>query len=187
VVLTVNGKSYSQPLAIKMDPRVKTPLAGLQQQFKLSNELYTQLLTLSPAVEQAGAARKQLKDLESRASGEALAAVKALDQKLQALAGGVARRPGAGTEPPSLGGLRTRFLTLLGVLQDADVTPSTQATAAVTELLGQLPPLLQRWGTVKSQDIPALNQQLRNAGLPELKLESAVRPPTAVVSSKDED
>src|SRR5262249_55948639 len=67
VVLTVNGKSYSQPLTIKMDPRVKTPVAGLQQQFRLSNDLYTQLLTLSPAVEQAGALRKQLKELQSRA------------------------------------------------------------------------------------------------------------------------
>jgi photosystem II stability/assembly factor-like uncharacterized protein len=187
VVLTVNGKSYTQPLTIKIDPRVKTPLAGLQQQFTLSHELYTQLLALSPAVEQATAARKQLKDLESRASGEALASVKALDQKLQTLAGGVTRRPGAGAEPPSLGGLRTRFLAMFGVLQEADVTPSTQATAAVKDLLGQLPPLMQRWQAIKSQDIPALNQQLKNAGLPELKLESAVRPATAVVSSKDED
>jgi photosystem II stability/assembly factor-like uncharacterized protein len=187
VVLTVNGKSYTQPLAIKMDPRVKTAAAGLQQQFKMSNDLYTQLLALSPAVEQAGAARKQLKDLQSHANGEALAAVNALDQKLQALAGGVARRPGAGAEPPTLGGLRTRFLTLFGVLQEADVAPSTQATAAVTELLGQLPPLMQRWEAIKSQDIPALNKQLKNANLPELELKIASKPATAVVSSKDED
>jgi hypothetical protein len=187
VVLTANGKSYSQPLTIKMDPRVKTPLAGLQQQFKLSSDLYIQLLALSPAVEQATDARKQLKDLQSRAGGETLAAVKALDQKLQALAGGVARRPGAGAEPPTLGGLRTRFLTLFGVLQEADVTPSAQATAAVKDLLAQLPPLMQRWQALRSRDIPALNQQLKNSGLPELKLESAARTPTAVVSSKDED
>src|SRR5262249_7368009 len=49
VVLTVNGKSYSQPLTIKIDPRVKTPAAGLQQQFKLSSDVYTKLLSLSPA------------------------------------------------------------------------------------------------------------------------------------------
>ncbi|MGZ4879237.1 MAG: WD40/YVTN/BNR-like repeat-containing protein, partial [Candidatus Angelobacter sp.] len=41
VALTANGKTYSQPLTIKMDPRVKTSPAGLQQQFKLSNDLYT--------------------------------------------------------------------------------------------------------------------------------------------------
>jgi photosystem II stability/assembly factor-like uncharacterized protein len=187
VVLTANGKSYSQPLTIKMDPRVKTPPAGLQQQFKLSNDLYTQLLTLSPAAEEAGALRKQLKDLQSKATGKTLAAIKAFDQKLQALAGGATRRPGAGTEPPTLGGLKTKFLTLFGVFQEADVAPSTQAAAAVAELQKQLPPLMDRWKAMKAQDIPALNQQLKGANLPELKLESAVLSTRVAVSSKDED
>jgi len=187
VVLTANGKSYSQPLTIKMDPRVKTPLAGLQQQFKLSTDLYTQLLTLSPAAEEAGALRKQMKDLQPKASGEALAAIKALDQKLQALAGGATRRPGPGTEPPTLGGLKTKFLTLFGVFQEADVAPSSQAAAAVADLQKQLPPLMERWNEVKAKDLPALNHQLKGANLPELKLESAVLPARATISSKDED
>src|SRR5947209_3957199 len=188
VVLTANGKSYSQPLTIKMDPRVKTSVAGLQQQFKLSSDLYTQLLTLSPAAEQLGDLRKQLKDLQPKATGEALAAIKALDQKLQALAGGATRRPGAGTEPPTLGGLKTKYLTLFGVFQEADVAPSTQAAAAVADLQKQLPPLMDHWNTLKSQDIPALNKQLKDANLPELKLESALTlPARATVSSKDED
>jgi hypothetical protein len=188
VVLTANGKSYSQPLTIKMDPRVKTSLAGLQQQFKLSNDLYTQLLTLSPAAEEAGALRKQLKDLQPKATGEALVAIKALDQKLQALAGGATRRPGAGMEPPTLGALKTKFLTLFGVFQEADVAPSTQAAAGVADLQKQLPPLMQRWSAVKSQDLPALNQQLKDANLPELKLESVLTlPARATVSSQDEE
>jgi hypothetical protein len=187
IVLTANGKSYSQPLTIKMDPRVKTSLAGLQQQFNLSNDLYTQLLTLSPAAEEAGALRKQLKDLQPKATGEALAAIKALDLKLQALAGGAARRPGPGTEPPTLGGLKTKFLTLFGVFQEADVAPSSQAAAAVADLQKQLPPLMQRWNAAKSQDIPALNKQLKDANLPEVKLESLALPAHASVSSKDED
>jgi len=187
VVLTANGKTFSQPLTIKMDPRVKTSPAGLQQQFKLSSDLYTQLLILSPAAEQAGALRKQLKDLQTRATGEALAAINALDQKLQALAGGATRRPGPGTEPPTLGGLKTKFLTLFGVFQEADVAPSTQAAAAVVDLEKQLPPLMDRWNSVKAQDLPALNQQLQGANLPELKLESVVLPARATASSKDED
>lgn len=93
VVLTANGKSYSEPLTLKMDPRVKTPPTGLQQQFKLSQQLYTQLLTLSPAAEEAAAVRKQLKDQQKNAQGDVLAAVNALDQKLQELAGGRMRRP----------------------------------------------------------------------------------------------
>jgi peptidoglycan hydrolase-like protein with peptidoglycan-binding domain len=187
VVLTANGKTYSQPLVIKMDPRVKTSPAALQQQFKLSQDLYTQLLALSPAAEQIVDVRKQLKDLQARATGEVLATIKALDQKLQALAGGATRRPGAGTEPPTLGGLKTKFLTLFGVFQEADVAPSAQATAAVADLEKQLPPLMERWKAVQAQDLPALNQQLKGANLRELKLESVVLPARARVSSKDED
>jgi hypothetical protein len=187
VVLTVNGKSYSQPLTVEMDPRVKTPAAGLQQQYKLSSDLYAALLTLSPAVEQAGDLRKQLKELQSKANGDALTAVKALDQKLQTLAGGVARRPGAGTEPPTLGGLRTRYLALFGVLQEADVMPSTQASEAVAELEKQLPPVMVRWKELQSQDLPALNKQLKGANLPELKLATVTAAAKAVVSSKDKD
>lgn len=187
VVLTVNGKSYSQPLIIKMDPRVKTPAAGLQQQFKLSSNLYTQLLSLSPAMEQAGDLRKQLKELQAKASGNTLTAVKALDQKVQALAGGAARRPGAGTEQPTLGGLRTRYLALFGVLQEADVMPSTQVSEAAADLQKQLPPVMKRWNELKSQDIPALNKQLKSANLPEIKLQAVLIPARATVSSKDKD
>jgi hypothetical protein len=187
VVLTANGKSYSQPLTIKMDPRVKTPAAGLAQQVKLSHQLYTRLLTLSPAVEEAGDVRKQLKDLQKTAQGDVLAAVNALDQKLQALAGGAARRPGAGTEPPTLAGTRTKYLALLNIFQEADVAPTTQAAAAVGELDQQLPPLMERWKVIKAQDIPALNAQLKKAGLPEIKLQAGVATASAVISSKDKD
>jgi hypothetical protein len=188
VVLTVNGKSYSQPLTVKMDPRVKTPQPALAQQFSQSQQLYNQLLVLAPAVEQAGDLRKHLKELQKQAQGDVLAAVKALDQKLDEVAGGGApRRPGAGNQPPTLGLLRARYLALLGLLQEADVAPTTQASGAVEELAKQLAPLMQGWQQVKSHDVPALNQQLKNANLPQLKLETAMRPVRATVSSKDED
>ena len=38
--LTVNGKTYTQTLKVRMDPRVTTPMAGLQQQFTLSIQAY---------------------------------------------------------------------------------------------------------------------------------------------------
>ena len=57
----------------------------------------------------------------------------------------------------------------------------------VTELDQQAAPLLQSWQQIKSHDLPALNQQLKSANLPELKLEAEIKPARAVVSSKDED
>lgn len=44
VKLTVNGKTYSQPLVVKMDPRVKAGQAELQKQFDLSMKLCEAIL-----------------------------------------------------------------------------------------------------------------------------------------------
>jgi len=187
VVLTVNGKSYSQPLTVQMDPRVKTPATGLAQQFKLSQQLYNDLLTVVPASDQASAALKQLKDLQKQAQGDVLVAVNTLNEKLQTLSGGRARRPGPGTETPSLGGTRTRLLALFGVFQEVDETPTTQAVAGVIELERELPPLMQQWQAIKTKDIPALNAQLKNANLPEIKLEISTAGSTATAAFKDED
>ena len=167
---------------------MKTPAAGLAQQFKLSEQLYSRLLTLSPAVDEAGNVRKQLKAIRQKLSeGTLAAAVDQIDQKVQAVLGGGGRRPGAGTETPSLAGLRTRYLALFNVFQEADVAPSTQAAAGVNELEQQLPPLLERWKAIKSQDIQSLNAQLKQSGLPEIKIEASLQSQKAVVSSKDEE
>ncbi len=172
VVLTVNGKSYSQPLMVKMDPRVKAPTADLEKQFQLSQKLYRHLISLVPAANQLAGLRKQLDELQKQAQGDVLTAVKALDHKLQAMAGGQGRRPGPGNEPPSLGGMRARLLTLHGVMQEVDAAPTSQATSAVGELEQQIPTLMQRWEAIKSQDVPALNTQLKSAGLPAIQLDA---------------
>jgi photosystem II stability/assembly factor-like uncharacterized protein len=186
VVLTANGKPYSQPITVKMDPRVRTPEAGLAQQFTLSYKLYNQLFTLAPTVEQAAIMRRQLKEIRGKLQeGTLAAAVDHADQKLQELAGG-GRRPGPGNEPPTLGGMRTRYAALFNIFQEADVTPSTQATAAVQELEQQLPPLLARWQAFKTQDMTALNVQLKRSNLPEIKIEAELTTNTAA-SSQDKD
>jgi photosystem II stability/assembly factor-like uncharacterized protein len=173
VVLSVNGKTYSQPLTIKMDPRIKTPNAGLSQQFKLSHQMYSDLRIVVPASDQVDAVRKQLADIRSKLAehSELLTAVNDLDQKLQALAGGVTRRPGPGTEPPNLGNTRTRLLAMLGFLQEADEAPTTQMTSAVGELDQSVEPLISRWQEIKGKEIEDLNKKLHDANLPELKVE----------------
>src|SRR5205807_5606644 len=86
VVLTVNGKTYSQPLTVKMDPRVKTPATALAQQFKLSQQMYKALLSVVPASDQVDSVRKRLGELSKSADHSELAApVKDLDKKLQTL------------------------------------------------------------------------------------------------------
>jgi photosystem II stability/assembly factor-like uncharacterized protein len=49
VRLTVDGQAQTKPFVVKMDPRVKTPAAGLDRQFALSMQLYTAINALDEA------------------------------------------------------------------------------------------------------------------------------------------
>jgi len=49
VRLTVNGTSHTQPLLLKMDPRIQTPPAGLRQQFDLSMRIVRALARIQGA------------------------------------------------------------------------------------------------------------------------------------------
>ena len=66
IVLKVDGKSYTQPLTVKIDSRVKTPLANMQQQFDLSKQLYDVWLALEPISEKLNALAKQLDEARKR-------------------------------------------------------------------------------------------------------------------------
>ncbi|MFN2501606.1 MAG: WD40/YVTN/BNR-like repeat-containing protein [Pyrinomonadaceae bacterium] len=127
VRLTVNGKKYTQPLRVRMDPRVKTPPLGLKQQFTLSMQGYE---SIGRARDLTASLRKQLADLESLKADPGKA------QRLRLILDGPQRAPGipvALAEMP-LSRLPGAFTQLLDLLQDADVAPSSQAIAAAADL-----------------------------------------------------
>ena len=165
VKLTVDGQSHSQPLTVRMDPRVKTAAAGLNQQFTLSRQLYDAVMAMTPALEQIQGWRRQL-----RSAGNNDAAKSALT-KLEGIAGreggGFFGPPAPG--PESLTAMRGSLLQLMNVLQGADVAPTTQATAAVSERLAAAKGAMARWEEFKSKELPGINAELRKAGLEELK------------------
>jgi hypothetical protein len=76
--LTASGKSYTQPLVVRMDPRVKSSALALQQQFTLAKRLYDAIVKVQAAL--SGATdpdrKKALSSLEDQ-----LLAVYALSQE----------------------------------------------------------------------------------------------------------
>ncbi|MEO7051574.1 MAG: hypothetical protein ABI128_07900 [Rhodanobacter sp.] len=54
VKLKVGGKTYTQPLTLRMDPRVDTPIAGLARQFDLATQLVGDLNRTFDALQKAG-------------------------------------------------------------------------------------------------------------------------------------
>jgi hypothetical protein len=177
VVLTANGQSETQPLTVQMDPRVKTPAIDLAQQFKLSEQLYSDARAVSAAMDQVASLRKQIDALqEQKTTSEVATALSALDKKLQALVPAEGRGNGGrngGGEPKTLPALRGTLMQLMGQLQSADVAPTTQQATAVADLQRVNNSLMQNWETIKTQDVSALNAELRNAKIPELRLEKS--------------
>ncbi|HXI28901.1 MAG TPA: hypothetical protein VNG89_10765, partial [Vicinamibacterales bacterium] len=148
VKLTVDGASHTQPLTVKMDPRVTTPPLGLSQQFTLSKQLYDGVLAAQKAQQEIG----QLRDR----SGTALAGHQAFAKKLgdlegQAGGGFGGGRGAATTGPDTLSNITGTLTQLMNLLQGADVTPTTQLVSAVAERRAALSKLLAQWTALKAE------------------------------------
>jgi len=159
VRLTVGGKTLMQSLTVKMDPRVKTPFKGLQQQFELSMQCYEGLNQIHEAIGQLRKVRAQIKGLAEQAGSAGLKdSLMAFDRKLALLEGGGAAREidimyssvqATDRRAESFSGLQTKLAYLLTLLQSADATPTTQAVAAVRDTQASLKDVLARWKTMK--------------------------------------
>ncbi len=169
VKLSAAGKSVSQPLTVKMDPRIATPTSGLEQQFKLSLELADAMRRDADALDEVKALRAKLEAAAGRAGeGEIGKRVRQLDGRAAAFEGSASRwRPQAGGGD-SFAGLNGDLAALYDVLQAADVTPTTQAVAACAAATSRLDRLLASWKELRERELPALDAELQKAGLPPL-------------------
>ncbi len=164
IKLTANGKSFSQSLTVKMDPRVTTPAAGLAKMFEVSYSSYEGITKIRAAQNEIKNLREQVKSLPPTMSAE----VAVLEKKLTALDGrssGIDAFGGSSREP-GFAGLSTNFLGLMNLVEGADVAPTTQAIVASGELQKSLSALLVRWDELKTNDVKTLNDGLRKAGKP---------------------
>ncbi|HEY6152109.1 MAG TPA: hypothetical protein VIW07_00035 [Candidatus Udaeobacter sp.] len=170
VTLAVDGKTFTQPLTVAMDPRVKASAADLQEQFDLSWKLYQLRLKLAPIGEKFEGIAEQLTKLKAQAAERA-----DITQKLEAFGqtlmifGPPHPRPGA---PPSFFVLdSTRHL--FDDIQGADAPPTAAIKAAEADLETKVGAVMQAWRKLLASDLPALNQGLKQADFPEIKAEAA--------------
>ncbi len=181
VKLTVGGRSYTQPLTVRMDPRVKTPPEGLAQQFATAMRCYEGIRQVRETLEQIRKLRARLKELrERRGRGRLAGLIASLDQKAAALEGSSGgggargesgRRSAGDAGEVSLTRLNRDLGSLLELVEGADATPTTQAVAASEEVQRALTSLLARWSELRGKEVMALNEQLRRTNWPPLTLE----------------
>jgi photosystem II stability/assembly factor-like uncharacterized protein len=167
VRLTLNGRSYTAPLNVKMDPRVNTAPAGLEQQFNLEMRLASLLTQSSHAVMEARSVHRQLQKTSSQANGALADAIKAFDEKVTATLGKETPVPGAAPEI-SLNFLNGQVGTLYGEVEKVDAPPTMAQTEAATGIERDLLAVMKQWNELKSTDLATLNRAFHDANLPEV-------------------
>ena len=203
VILTVNAKPYTQPLNIRMDPRVKTAPEDLRRHFELDQRIAHALHKDYEAVQQVRSLRSQLRALTGASDQSASAATAASKEKLAAIdtatdleakaasiegeEGGYGTRYLSTPEGRSLARLNGGFNALVSALDTADAAPTTQQAAMFGELDKALGEQLSAWAQLKSRNIPDLNDQLEKAGLPLIDLQKPVPGTDAAARTTSQD
>ena len=165
-MVTVDGKSFAQPLTVQIDPRVKASAADLQEQFDLSWALYQLRRKLAPIGKQFDDINEQLTKLKAGAAerSDVTAKLEAFSQTLVKF-GPPHPHPGA---PPSLFVLESTT-RLFNEIQGADAAPTAAVKAAVANIQAKVGPMMDVWRKLLEIDLPSLNLQLKQAGFPEVK------------------
>lgn len=179
VRLSVNGKSYTQPLTVKMDPRIKTPEVDLERQFATATEISQQQTEVRETRGKVASLRAQIKKLRGETTGNATldSALESLDKKAEAIEG-IAAPPNTSAaypEPPAAGEnllyLTSQYGSIANSVNSGDAAPTAEALKALSKANATQAATLAQWKEVTMKDLPALNAQLKKAGLAEITLE----------------
>jgi len=170
--LTANGHGYTIPLVVKMDPRVKASAADLEKQFSTESRLASLLTQSSQSLMQARSVAKQLKALEGRGPAESL---KTTAKKVADALNKPAPPESSASPEPSLSRVNSAISTLYTAVGQADAAPTQAQLQAVQEVERDAETVTKQWEMIKRQNLPALDRELKSAGLPEVTLETNPR------------
>jgi photosystem II stability/assembly factor-like uncharacterized protein len=144
VRLKVNGQTFSQPLTIKMDPRVPITESGLRLQHDIGVRMNTAIdrdyAALSELRVRRGLLRTQREGAKAKEIADSLVALDSTLAQVENGAAGVV---------VGLAQLNEQLATVLDIVESADMDPTTQTVAAASDLEKALAATLARWADVK--------------------------------------
>ncbi|HEY5060322.1 MAG TPA: hypothetical protein VII52_02250 [Gemmatimonadaceae bacterium] len=172
VRLTVDGKKYTQPITVRLDPRVKTSAAALGELATLSREMYDGAVAAHAAYLQARSAAAQLNSATSDDLAPFKAALDSLAPPARAggrgrggFGGGGGGRGGApASGPPTLESASNAMLAAAMAMQGADVAPTASQVANAAKARSQEAAAMARWNRLRTSELAALNAKRKTAG-----------------------
>jgi hypothetical protein len=177
VRLTADGKSYTAPLELKVDPRVKASGGDLEKQSELGRKIVAEVSELHEAVAAIREVRTQTRGLAKRFGNDndaryasLVSAGKDFDKKSFDLESQLLQVNSKSSEAdlnyPVL--IDERLHSLLASVESADAAPTKQQYEVFDALEKEAQPLLAQYRELMSKDLAALNEMVNKQNIPAL-------------------
>lgn len=180
VKLTANGRTETQPLVIKRDPRLNVTDADLAEQFSLAMKVRDKTSEANEMVILIREVKKQIKDREERAKDQSVtAAGDAFANKLSALEEEVYQvRNRSNQDPLNFPiKLNNQIAALRRSIETGDGRPTAQSYVVFKELSAQLDAVRAKLNDALRNDLVQLNKLLNDRRLDPIKTSSETRGP----------
>jgi photosystem II stability/assembly factor-like uncharacterized protein len=175
VRLTVLGKSYTAPVEIKADPRLKIAQEDLAKQFDLLLKIRDRVTETDDAIIQIRDVRDQIKAINTRLKGDPRAkaiadAGKTLDKKMTEVEEALIQtKAKSGQDVLNFPvRLNNHLVALSGVVGSADSAPTKQSYEVFDMLSKEVDEQLTKWKATVSTDVAAYNNLMKQQDVPAL-------------------
>ena len=175
VRLTVDGKSYTAPMELKLDPRVKVSTDDVQKQSELGRKIVAQISEIHEAAASMREIRLQTRGLARRFGDDnryatLLSSTKDFDKKSFDLESKLLQVNSKSSESnlnyPVL--IDERLHSLLFSIDIADAAPTKQQYEVFDDLQKEVQPLLAQYHELIAKDLAALNEMVNKESIPAL-------------------
>ena len=175
VRLTVLGKSYTAPLEIKTDPRLKITQEDLAKQFDLLLKIRDKVTQTDDTINQIRDFRDQINAINKRLKNDPREktvsdAGKALDKKMTEVEDALIQTKSKSSQDVLNFPIRlnNQLVALGGVVSSADSAPTAQSYEVYDMLSKQVDEQLEKWKTIVSGDVASYNNLVKQQDVPAL-------------------
>ena len=177
VRLTVLGKSYTAPLEIQPDPRLKITQDDLARQFDLLLKIRDKVTATDDAIIQIRDLRDQINAINKRMKNDPREktiseAGKALDKKMTEVEEALIQTKAKSSQDVLNFPIRlnNHLVALGGVVSSADSAPTKQSYEVFDMLSKQVDEQLTKWKAIVSTDVASYNNTVKQQDVPALML-----------------
>jgi photosystem II stability/assembly factor-like uncharacterized protein len=170
VRLTVDGKAQSRPLQVIMDPRSAATPEVLAQQLQLGMQIFGETVGARRTLGEIGSVQKQLADIQQKIGTQNKELQSRLTEAQSTIDKILSNRVPDPVQAPGLRDAYTGLASALRVVENGDRVAPSQAIAVYQESSQQVKARIAEWDHFKHTQLENLDQQLRQANLPPVRI-----------------